>query len=465
MSAPRRSVLIVDPDRKFVDGIYQDPRSQQFPPIIAQTGKDAQLALADVKQLFTGVFVNLAVENPHGLSVIRFCHQHRPATPLFLLHEAGPPPLEPYILKQLPILGLVAKPISYAKLLDRITPKEAVFDAERAVAEAKEGRREGIDAEVAELDTSFVPIRAADFVAGSRSFFDVYVRLASGRYIKILQAGDSFTPDRLASYLRKGVENFFLRKEVQERYLSYCDKLVDAVLSSKTVSKEVKVAQTLNLGQETVSYLQSHGLDQTDLHYVDRYSHAVRKLVDQLPSADEPMLKGFLADIAMYEHGVSTSMIAGLLARQLELEADKAVSIVGSASLLHDIALSGKPEAIRAEDESKMSEDQKKIFHLHPAEGAEKLAKLRGVDAAVVQAVAQHHERRNKMGFPRRAGAGVVNRIAEIVGISDEFARLLARAAKDPRTNPLQIMEVDVFPGFSYPVVEAFRKVFMTKML
>jgi len=79
--------------------------------------------------------------------------------------------------------------------------------------------------------------------------------------------------------------------------------------------------------------------------------------------------------------------------------------------------------------------------------------------------VAQHHERRNKLGFPRRTGAGVVNRIAEIVGISDEFARLLQRATQDPRVNPFQIMEVDIFQGFSFPVVEAFRKAFLTRVL
>ncbi len=452
-----RPALIVDPDPNFLETLASDPASKPNPAFLTSSGKEAQLKLADLTQPLAGVFVNPKTARPSGFSVIRFAHQYRPTMPIFIIYDDSPG-VSDEDLQRLPVQQVIPKPLSYSQLMSFVSAPELFFDPKAAIEANKSADKTGV--ELTTEDTGFLPIRADDFVAGTKSFFDLYVRLGPGKYVKILQAGDDFSPDRLNNYLKKGVTHFFLKKEAQEKYLGYCDHLVNAALKSTKVRIEAKVALTLNHGEETLSFLKNQGLSDTNLQYASSYVTNVKSLVDQLAPEKNDLLKGFLADLAAYEHGVGTSMIAAMLCKPLEIGADHAVQIIGMASLLHDVGLYRMDAAIRTEDESKMTPDQRGVYRTHPAIGSQMLRGIRGVDPAVIQAVAQHHERRNKRGFPARVGVGLINRVAEIVGISDEFSRLIDKSKTTPSLNILQEMELNVFDGFSAPVIEAFRSIF-----
>ncbi len=456
-----RIPLIVDPDQNFLDSLQKDPKAKQIPPQVARTGKDAQLLLSNKEHQYLGIFINPNVENPSGLSVIRFAHQSRPATPLFMLHE-GVELLTPDEQEKLGIKKAFAKPITYSQILEVVGPKVISFDAEATLDAAKKNQ-DKIGVEVTIDDASFIPIRAEDFLSGSKCFFDVYIRLSSGRYVKMLQAGDQFTTQRISSYLQKGVTSFYLRKEVQEAYLAYCNKLSTTLVKSNNTPVEIKVSQTLNHGEETMGFFKKQGLSESNLEYATNFLDNVETLAKQLDTGSSDLLGGFFSDLASYEHGVATSMIASLLIIPLKIAASQPVKIIGLGSLLHDIGLYKLDPSLRDEDESKMNPTQLQVYYTHPTVGSEALKNIRGINPVAIQAVAQHHERRNKKGFPNRLGAGAINRVAEIIGISDEFAKLIQKSQKDPKINPLQIMQTTVFEGFSNPVVEAFREVFPNK--
>ncbi len=453
-----RPALIVDPDPNFLQTLRSDPRANHVPPLIAASGKEAQLQLANPNILLSGVFVNPSIADPNGFSVIRFSHQYRPATPIFVIHD-GDSTLTKDDLNGLGIQQALKKPLNYTQIMELITPTALLFDAEDTLELSKKFQ-DKLGTELTAEDMAFIPIRAADFLSGSKCFFDVYVRLGSGRYVKILQAGDSFTYDRISSYLTKGVTHFHLRKESQERYLAYCDKLTSALIQNIKAPVSIKISQTLNHGEETMNFLRKNGLSETNLQYAANFIGNVETLTGQLNQQQNNAFGDFLSDLAAYEHGVATAMIAALLIHPLKIAASQPVKIIGIGSLLHDIGLYRMDEALREEDESQMTPEQVKIYQTHPTVGAEILKGMRGVDPVVAQAVAQHHERRNKKGFPLRLGAGSINRVAEIIGLADELARRIEKAKKDPAINPLQDLELTMVEGFSNPVVEAFRKVF-----
>lgn len=455
---PAQAILVVDPDPTLPAQLKADPKAQAYVPLVLTSGKDAQLALADTTNNFVGVFVNPKITPASALSVIRFAHQHRPATPIYLIHD-GKFPFSEQDLKMLPVQEVLQKPIALTKMVELVAPLSQYYDQLAAIDSSNPGG-ERLDTELTIEDQAFIPIRATDFISGSKAYFDVYVRISSGKYLKILQAGDSFTFDRLMNYLNKGVKHFYLRRESQQRYLAYCDQLATAIVKSQKVAIDVKITQTLNQGEETLNFLRDHGVNPTNLHFAQNFVTNVKTLTKQIKLDEVEVMRSFISDIALYDHGVGVSMIASLLLQPLQVEADKSVKIVGVAALLHDIGLQYMPPEVKNEDESTMDGEQITLYQTHPLVGADMLKGIQGIDPSAIQAVAQHHERRNKMGFPARSGAGTINRIAEIIGISDEFNRLLQKAMTNPKLNILQEMEIHVFKGFSHPIVEAFRMVF-----
>jgi response regulator RpfG family c-di-GMP phosphodiesterase len=452
-----RGILVVDPDPEFHDMVRKDPRSQNVPPLLAKTGRDAQLLLADSSRLFVAVVINPATRDPGGISVIRAAHQHRPATPIYVIHEGEPPFAEPE-LRRLGVQRSLKKPMTYAQIVDVVAPS-LYFDT-GAVLDAAKKNPDALDAELTAGDVEFVGIRAEDFLAGSKTLFDVYVRLSSGRYVKILQAGDAFAPERVMQYLKKGVTHFYLRKEVQQHYLNYCDKLATALLSAEKAPQELRISQTLNHGEQTLSFLRTQGLSEANLEYASNFVRNVQTLVEQLEPNKNKILADFMKEVSSYDHGVGTSVVAGLLMSSVQIGAESPVQILGLAAMLHDIGLVGMPPNVRSEDETAMNDEEKKLYRTHPLKGAEILRKIPRIHPTVVQAVAQHHERRTKKGFPGQIGIGSMNRVAEVVGIADEYIQLVGRAQTNPKIDVKAEMEKEIFNGFSFQIVEAFRAVF-----
>ena len=110
-----------------------------------------------------------------------------------------------------------------------------------------------------------------------------------------------------------------------------------------------------------------------------------------------------------------------------------------------------------------MTPMQKKIYHSHPAVGAQLLSQIREIETAVIQGVAQHHERRNGKGFPGKIDTGRMIRIAEIVCLSDQFVQILVQAKSNPLLDPFQEVHRRVLDGFSFALIDAFCLIFLQK--
>ena len=454
-----KALLIVDADVAFLKQIQEDPLAKANPPICVGSGKEAQKILADLQTGLSGIIINTNISNaePGCLSIARFARQLRSGIPMHVTFD-DELELSEDKLRNFGVRGFHKKPITLEKILELIVPQTIKLEPQKS----EESKSESVKAgeETLEDDSLFVPIRAADFVSGSICNFNVYIMLGKGRYLKLLQSGDSFAPERLKNYLQKGVAYFHLRKEEQQRYLQFCAKIAASLSKNHQVSTQAKVNQAMNFGQETMNYLKKEGMSEENLSYASDFVENVHAVVENLNFAHHEEFQHFMKDLATYDHGVSTSMITSLIAHVSGIESMGLIQIVGIASMFHDIGLIGMPQEVQDEDLSKMSDEQKILYHSHPRVGAEILSKIPGTHPSVVQAILQHHERRGIVPFGAKTRAKNLNRVSEIIGIADEFLKLI-KNNKDAGAEKIQkLMETHVFPFFSAPVVEAFRQIY-----
>lgn len=452
-----RLPLIVDPDPAFLESMKPESYAAISQPKLAATGKEAQAILADSKIRISAVFVNPAISKPGGISVIRCAHLHRPTLPVFVIHE-GSPPFNETEMKGLGIREMIQKPVTFAQLNERCGSTALVFDSKRFSGDLKPDLSQPVDSEQSIEDSKFIPIRAEDFMGGSKSFFDLYVRLNPHKYLKLLQAGDVFQPERLKTYISKGVVCFYLKKEAQQHYLAYCDKIASSLLKTSKVSNSTVTSQVLNQGEETIKFFQTQGISEVKLQYASNFIKNTLELVNRLEPGKHRILKGFLDDLTSYDHGIGVTIIASLLFPALDVVSAAPVETIGFACLFHDIALPGL--GLREEDELKMSKEEYKKYITHPTLGAEMLETIKSINPSVIQAVAQHHERRNKKGFPNQLGPGTISLVAEIVGISDEFLKIIHRIKSDEKFDLQDELRTNIFDCFSSKVVSAFKSVF-----
>lgn len=454
-------LLIADADLEFLDSIKADPLAKENPPILTSSGKEAQLALANEQNVFSGIFVNPTVSRPAGISVIRFARLYRPATPVYLLIDQENP-FSPAELKHLRIEEVLKKPMKFENFSNKVTHRVRSFDSKSALEVSTKLKQD--DKATVNLDDpdGYISIRADDFLPGTISFFDVFVRLESGRFLKLLEAGDSFSVERLNGYLSKNVKYFYIRKEMQQHYLAYCDSLATAILQNVNPGMtNIAVSQTMNHGEETMKFLELRGLDSANLQYAADFLANVYTLVDKLELNQNPVINQFMKDLASYEHGVGVTVIASVLARGMNLTSANPIETVGMASLLHDIGLKALNLSIPYEDEYGLTDAQIKVFHTHPSVGADILKGVKGLKPIVSQAVLQHHERRNKKGYPSRIGAGSLSMVGELIGLSDEYFNLILKAKDNPKIDINKEMKANITGLFSPQLVSEFSKIFL----
>ena len=444
-----------------------DPKTQTYPLLIAYSGREAQLMLCDPDKRFAGIFVSPTLQRtPNWISVIRCAYQNRPATPIYMIlpDQSESVPLDHIDLKRLGIKDSIEKPVTYGEITKLVSQITLTFDVTAALEKSK-ANSDAVGEPATSTDQEFTAIRADDFLSGTDSLFDVYVRMSGGKYIKLLQAGDAFTPDRLENYLRKGVVYFYIRKEVQEIYMGYCDHLASALLKSDRAPIELKTSQTLNQGEETMKHLKENGVSDSNLKYAEKFVGNVNQLANQLLSNNKKndLLSTFMANASAYDHGVGTSMLAGILANSLGIETQGPAQIIGMGALFHDIALVKMPEKLWEENESIMTREELTLYQQHPKLGAEALSAMRGFSPSTIQAIEQHHMRIAGKGFPKRTGSTIVSRVADIIGVCSELNNLFRRIEKNPDLDLFTELEQHVFPGFSMTVVNAVKQSFYPK--
>ncbi len=456
----QRSILVCDTDPAFLAAIAGAPVINNVSLLGAKTAVEAQHAVANRQNRLAAICRSPAVSaNRNAIPLLRFCHEHRPATPISFLSDDPDFPPSSFDLADLHIQKVLRKPLDASEIVQALVPS-TIFELDKAI---EVSRRDTTAAGgVAEHDDdSMHPIEAESFLCGSVSYFDVYVRLGAKRYVKVLKAKDPFDAGRVAMYLRKGVRYFYLKKEAQVYFLQYCDKLTEAILAKPTIEPEVKRRQVLSLGRETAELLKSVGVSDASVQAANKFVEHTHKLTRTLELKSLPKLAGFIEQLKESDHCAGTTMIVAVLLDALQFRDKDVIGVIALGGFLHDVGLLMLPNGLGDRNYEDLTEDERAEFERHPTLGAEEVVKLPLVSPLVAQIVRQHHERRNRKGYPAKLGPGAIAPMAEIIGIADTFQELIARAAKDSTIDPLLHMERHQFDNFSFQTVEGFRKAFL----
>lgn len=456
----QRTILVCDKDIQFIDEIEKN-LSPDMNIKTARTQVEAQHLICDRQIRVSHICLNINLCDPASVPLIRFCRSNRPAAPISILSDSSKDPFSLDEMDSLHIQKIIHKPISLNDLVKEIIPSN-FFDLEKALNEAQ-GDQELVGAVADKGNEEMHPIDAENFLGGAKSFFDVYVKIGKDKFLKILKAKDVFDSDRVLSYLKKGVTTFYIKKEAQTAYLHYCDKIAAMLLQRTDISSEVKKKHVINLGKETQDHLKMMGLSEMSIGAAARFVGHTGNLVKQLDLSKSGEVASLIGDLQNAEHTVGIAMILGLILEAKEFKDENVISVISLSGFLHDIGLFKLPEHLQKITPWKVSEAEREIYEKHPVSGAELVQNIPGLNPLIPQVIRQHHERRNRKGYPSQLGSGSISPVSEIVGIADVFHDLIELSKTDTSINPLEMIESKFFNEFSFQTIDAFRAAFMLK--
>lgn len=124
---------------------------------------------------------------------------------------------------------------------------------------------------------------------------------------------------------------------------------------------------------------------------------------------------------AVYHHSLSVAVLALILGKAMELDADT-LQTVGVAAIFHDIGMADPPSNVLHKN-GPLPQAEQAAMRQHCEIGA-KMALRCGLPEAVVAAILQHHERLDGSGYPYRLSGDQIGQVARIIAITNHYDHL-----------------------------------------
>jgi len=223
-----------------------------------------------------------------------------------------------------------------------------------------------------------------------------------------------------------------LRSALQKAHLTVVRKQVVHDLTEKVGKEEPEDVEKLTFAFE---YLQ------------EVYLNVVKALVDVIEEKDA-YTKNHSEGVALYSSKIAEAY--GLPPTQ--------VTLIVRAAHLHDIGKVGIPDSILKKP-GKLTADECEVIKKHPEIGIKILRNLPFL-GAVIDLIAQHHERFDGHGYPRGIGGKEIQIGARILCVADAYDAM--RSSRSYRVEPFTkdeaAEEIRINSGsqFDPAVVEAF---------
>lgn len=413
---------------------------RKFVPIVAGP-QDAQKWLAQSQLRLSAILIGQEHEAELG-QWMEWIHSHHFGTPVvFIVGPGGDVTLSNGSRDLAHRLG-IQEIASLLEVIQRLRPQVTLLEgAMGTVTPVK--------------DEGFFAVEARHFVFPVLAAFDVYVRVRSQTYVKVLHLGDTFEASRLQRYLEKGLQHFYIRQEALQFYLSHCRDHAKQARGAKRISSPEldpfekgngkvadSLAQHLHLGDVVIQVLKSSGVDPQVIRAATEFCEGIRQQVEKGKFSQKPGITDFINQLSAYEHGVAAALVVHLFFRGLHIESPHLQNSIGMAALLHDL---GRDHSL---PESKDPE--------HPLRSAALMEKIGGIEPIAIRAARQHHESRDGKGYPKRLSSGQIHLFGELLSVADEIVSRIANGSQDA------ISEVQSLASrkYSYQIVSTFLSLF-----
>lgn len=441
--------LVIEQDRKFISSL-QDQEDQRFPLSFAFNAKQALTLLRHDGAQITVAFVSTSATAANGMDVVKEIRSLRPNIPILFIDHHEEPVLTQAQWESLGCLGLVHRPKSPGDLVKPLIQRlhaQNAWDSIQASGEAK-----NVELAVEEKDYLSIPLQ--DFLLTPKSFFNIFIRLSAGKFVKLLNAGDPIEQDFVEKYVEKKVTHLYVKESEQQSYINLCDRLVGEVLERASADVTGKAAHVLHLGENVRKGLYQSGITAERLHFADNFLEHSYQLAKMM-RLEDAKIQGLIDTLVGKDHVTTTVMLSGLVAQVVGFESQKAVKMVGMAALFHDIGLYDLLPDLKDEDPSVLLPEQLALWNKHPETGEQMLRAMGGFEEVVYQAVAQHHLR--KRGDISGHKASQINLVSEIIGVVDDFQNSVL--TDEFRIENLNRFIGEKLPLFSPQISEGFLKV------
>lgn len=456
-------LLIADPDQEWLVKTKEFFTNALYDVEMALNGKDAQLKIYNSEKLFA-VLINYDLENHSGSQVVNFINKNYPSLKIILTFNTPERKQSEDAVNSLAHIKVGAI-FDKSQGLDELT---SFLESHHSVAEMlalqPKGDKVSEEVEIQLDDNQFTCVPIDAFYSAKAVLFDVFVKLSSGRYVKILHAGDSFSKERIDKYKndKKVTDLYFYKKDAQ-KYVKFSNFLAGQFVESKKISTNTKLNLLKNVSEKFIENAFAEGVKPQVIEQGREICSNIYKMIEGSKDLAKLLREYDSFDPNAFSHSYAVTMFASMIIGQFEWQSKTTIEMTALACMFHDIGKMKLPKELLHKPEQDLTPEEIGMLRTHPEVGAALLANDRSIPNAVRQIIMQHHERFDGSGYPHGIKGQKILTLANIVGLADTFYYCVLNSPEKKPVPALKafLMDASKVKQFNSLIVENFIKSFV----
>ncbi len=445
--------ILIENNGPLLDSILGDKKLMEQFPILHHRKLSSAISLLKTRKDIRAIIISSAASDTRGIDEIQKAREFHPEMPIIYL-DHHPDALPKIDFTPFTNLYILTKPTDFQQIAEefkKIFKKDDRWDSITPSPEAK-------DVELELKDKDYVPLRLEDFILTDKSYFNIFIKIGTTRFVKILNVGDAIDKEFLSNYQAKGISQLYLPQAEQKNYIALAQKVTEKVLNNSEMTSTHKIKQVLGLGASISSNLVHSGISQDSLDYASSFMNQSITMIKSLRFKNDSVTD-FLRSLENNEHSTTISFMSGILANELGFESNKSIKLVGIAALIHDIGLHDLAPHLMDDHDALSDPKNQILFDTHAKHGADLLRASGNFEESLCIAVEQHHLRRRGTGHEVRTNN--INIVTEIIGVSDDFYNYVIKGGINK--DKMQVFLNSHLKNFSPQIEKAFMKMLTKK--
>lgn len=436
-------LLVVDEDQNWATKAQRYFQDRDYAVLVCPFGKEAQLAVYNNK--IFAVLLNFSVKNHSSIQVLKYIKLNYTGVKVIitlnqrsLLEEQG---ITAENLLELGASDVIVRSEDWDKIRGVI---ETYQSMSQIIGQSKLRDGASAEVEVSGNDAAFTSVKIDEFYSGQAMLFDVYVQLSSGKYIKILHAGDSFDQARVDKYKSKGISHLHFSNNDRLRYIRLSNFIAKKMMKNENIPTETKMALTKNIVQKFVEEIYTADFGAQAVLQATEISQNMFSMLEGEKDLYKFLREQMEMDPTQHTHSFLVGLYSCLVCKHFEWDSPVTRETLSLASMLHDIGKSKLDKSLLNKNVAQMTPAELAEYSKHPALGAEIIRANKKINPTVAQIVMQHHELCDGSGFPFGLKRGRIATLSRLVSFTNAFADYIVQNKINPMEGVKSFLK---FPG------------------
>lgn len=314
---------------------------------------------------------------------------------------------------------------------------------------------------------NYIPINYKNFVKGMAYPCDLFIKLNTDKYVKVLTENTEIESEFIQKYLEKEIHFFYIESE---KY----DDFSQTVFKKKTIVKkrEQEIDASINAVEALHTYAKELGFGDQIIKQTQQLHQHIEK------NANSKVLKNLLNRLKnlegtfLYNHSFVTATLALTIGKKFNWFTFENQEKVYLGSMLHDLGYKDEKNAFHElmdKDEIEKLEQSKRDDILnHTTRYNEQLTKT-NLHQDVINIIIRHHGAQGAGSYPRNVSPHEATLIFALFMISHDFTLRLFKASFNKNKIPEIINDMEstykignyktIYPEFVKSVREIFLDV------